>query len=77
MEVVQLAKKGQKRTRGKPEIYREVKNSICVSLTPTAIANLDKLAKARQISRSEFIEQFAWGLLDLAPKKEEKKGLLF
>jgi metal-responsive CopG/Arc/MetJ family transcriptional regulator len=71
-----LAKKGEKSTRGKPEIYSEVKKSICICLTPTAIANLDKLAQARQISRSEFVEQLTRSLPDLDLKKKEKKGLL-
>ena len=72
-----MAKKGEKNTRGKPQIHSEVKKSISVCLTPTAIDILSKSAKARQISRSEFVEQFARGLLDLDLKKKEKKGLLF
>lgn len=72
-----MAKKGEKGTRGQPKIYSEVKQSISFCLTPTAIAILSKSAKAKRISRSEFVEQFARGLLDLDLKKKEKKGLLF
>ncbi|MBW4662181.1 MAG: ribbon-helix-helix domain-containing protein [Drouetiella hepatica Uher 2000/2452] len=59
-----MAKKGLKSTRGRPEMYSEVKTSVCLALTRTAIAKLDELAKSMQLSRSEFIEQAARGLIN-------------
>jgi uncharacterized membrane protein affecting hemolysin expression len=60
-----MAKKGMKSSRGKPEMYSEVKVSICIALTPTAIAELNELAQSMQLSRSEFVEQIARGLIRL------------
>lgn len=59
-----MAKKGTKSTRGRPEIYSEIKTSVCLALTPTAIAKLDDLAKSQQLSRSEFVERIARGLIE-------------
>jgi metal-responsive CopG/Arc/MetJ family transcriptional regulator len=61
-----MAKKGRKSTRGRPEIYSEVKTTVCLALTPTAISKLDELAKSMRLSRSEFVEQIARGLIDIA-----------
>lgn len=50
------AKKGDARTE-----YEEVKQRCNLSLTPTAIANLDAFATQLNISRSEFVERLARG----------------
>jgi hypothetical protein len=60
-----MGKKGIKSIRGRPEMYSEVKVSVCLALTPTAIDKLDDLAKSKQLSRSEFVEQIARGLIKI------------
>lgn len=67
-----MAQKGKKSTRGRPEIYSEVKTTVCLALTPTAIVKLDELAKSAQLSRSEFVEQIARGLINIVSIKSEK-----
>ena len=53
----------RKSTRGKPEIYDELKKNATFCLTPTAIDGLDQLSASLNISRSEFIERVGRGLL--------------
>ena len=65
--------KGQKKTKGTPELYNEVKKQVSLSLTPTAIVKLDELAKEHNLSRSEFVEQVARGLI--SPKRENKNSI--
>jgi hypothetical protein len=60
-----MAKKGMKSTRGRPEMYSEVKTSVCLALTPTAITQLNELAKTMNLSKSEFVEQIARGLISI------------
>ena len=50
--------KGKERRRGKGVFYDEVKKSINLSLTPTAIARLEDAAVSQQCSRSEVIERW-------------------
>lgn len=66
-----MAKKGIKSTRGRPEIYSELKTPVCLALTRTAIAKLDEMAKSMQLSRSEFVEQIARGLIKTRLKDEQ------
>lgn len=58
--------KGQKSLKGQPELYDELKNRVMVSLTPTAVAGLDALAKSIDLSRSELVEQIGRGLFSLS-----------
>ncbi|BAY33695.1 CopG/DNA-binding domain-containing protein [Nostoc carneum NIES-2107] len=51
--------KGHKRKKGVPELYDETKKQVSISLTPTAVKELDVLAKQEGVSRSEFIERIA------------------
>lgn len=60
-----MAKKGTKSTRGRPEMYSEVKTSVCLALTPTAITSLNELAKTMNLSKSEFVERIARGLISI------------
>lgn len=48
----------KKRMRGEPVFYDEVKKTINLKLTPTAIKKLTTEAKDFNLSRSEFLEQF-------------------
>ena len=49
--------KGQKKLRGQPEHYDEVKGQVNLSMTKTAREGLDSLAKNMDLSRSELVEQ--------------------
>jgi hypothetical protein len=51
-------------------MYSEVKTSVCLALTPTAIVKLDELAKSLQLSRSDFVERVARGLISIKPNNE-------
>jgi len=61
--------KGQKKSKGVPELYNEVKKRVNLSLTPTAIAGLDRLSEELNLSRSELVEQIGRGLILLAEQK--------
>lgn len=55
---VQRRVKGVKGQPGTPTTeYGELKKAIKITLTPTAIANLDTAATALSISRSELVER--------------------
>jgi len=58
--------KGRKRVKGVGHLHDEVKRQISLTLTPTAQQRLDAMAAERGLSRSEFIEQIARGLIPLA-----------
>lgn len=58
--------KGQKSLKGQPELYDELKNRVAMSLTPTAVAGLDAVAKSMDLSRSELVEQIGRGLFSLS-----------
>lgn len=58
--------KGQKKSKGVPELYNEVKKRVNLSLTPTAIAGLDKLSQELHLSRSELVEQVGRGSIPIA-----------
>ena len=51
--------------RGVAELYDERKRQFNVTLTPTAIANLEKIALKIDVSRSEVIEKAARGEINL------------
>jgi hypothetical protein len=60
LQAIVVGKKGQKTKRGQGEIYDEPKSvRKTILLTPTAVNILIKLAKAKNISFSELIEQIA------------------
>jgi Ribbon-helix-helix protein, copG family len=58
--------KGQKKSKGVPDLHNEVKKRVNLSLTPTAVAGLDKLSAELNLSRSELVEQVGRGLIPLA-----------
>ncbi len=57
--------KGHKSTRGRAEMYDEVKGTKTLSLTKTAVQGLDRQAKALGISRSELVERIGRGAISL------------
>ena len=61
--------KGQKKLKGVPDLHDEVKKRANLSLTPTAIAGLDKLSQELDLSRSELVEQIGRGLIPLAEQR--------
>ena len=61
--------KGQKKLKGVPDLHDEVKKRANLSLTPTAIAGLDKLSQEFNLSRSELVEQIGRGLIPLAEQR--------
>lgn len=60
-----MAKPKHKSMRNQPELYDELKKPFTFSLTQTAVKELELLAKTRGISRSELVERFARGQLNL------------
>ncbi|MGG6266675.1 hypothetical protein ACQ4M3_40385 [Leptolyngbya sp. AN03gr2] len=60
-----MPKKGQKKLRGQPELYDEVKGQVNLSLTSTSVQGLDEQAAAIGLSRSEFVEQIGRRLLSV------------
>ena len=54
--------KGVKSTRGRPELYDEVKIKTSFSLTKTAITALSKAAEELKTNRSELVERYARSL---------------
>ncbi len=69
--------KGKKTSKGYPELYDEVKKRVNLSLTPTAIAGLDELAKELDLSRSELVEQIGRGIIPLAEQKSLSEEFIF
>lgn len=58
--------KSQKRVKGVGHLHDQVKRQVSLMLTPEAQQRLDEMARQRGLSRSEFVEQFARGLIPLA-----------
>jgi Ribbon-helix-helix protein, copG family len=58
--------KSEKNKTGRPGSYDELKQTVSMSLTKTAIQKLDELAAARGISRSELIEQIGRSRINLS-----------
>ena len=69
--------KGKKTSKGYPELYDEVKKRVNLSLTPTAIAGLDKLSEEFDLSRSELVEQIGRGMIPLAEQRSLSEEFLF
>ncbi|MBD2019059.1 ribbon-helix-helix protein, CopG family [Leptolyngbya sp. FACHB-36] len=73
-----MPKKGQKKLRGQPEIYNEVKGQVSLSMTQTGVRGLDELAATMGLSRSEFVEQVGRRLiavLSLEDRESVKQAL--
>jgi hypothetical protein len=69
-----MPEKGQKKLRGQPEIYSEVKGQVNLSLTKTGVQGLDELANTVGLSRSEFVEQIGRRLI-YVPLEEDKAAI--
>ncbi len=69
--------KGQKKSKGVPELHDEVKKRVNLSLTPSAIAGLDKLSQEFNLSRSELVEQIGRGMIPLAEQRSLSEEFIF
>ncbi|MBD2255194.1 hypothetical protein H6G14_28655 [Nostoc parmelioides FACHB-3921] len=69
------AQKGLKSKRGQPEIYDELKTKQTLTLTPTAVKGLDKIAELLGISRSELVERIGRGIIPLAPMQSHSQPI--
>lgn len=61
--------------RAKRGEYGENKDRVNFMLTPTALTNLNQRAEDLGISRSELVERFARGQVDLSPLTTEQAEL--
>lgn len=60
-----IIRKGLKSMRGQPEAYDEMKKIVSISLTPTALAGIDKISRDYMISRSEFLERIGRSIIQI------------
>jgi hypothetical protein len=67
-----MPKKGQKKLKGQPEIYDEVKGQVNLSLTRTGVEGIDDLSGAIGLSRSEFVEQIGRRLIAVLTSEEQE-----
>lgn len=63
---------GKKKLRNDPYLWDEVKKSIHISVTPTAVKGLDELAQQRELSRSELVERIGRGLIPLGDQSQSQ-----
>ncbi len=63
----QMPKKDLNITKGEPELYDEKKKPLNLAMTPTGAKQLDALAKQMGLTRSEFVERIARGIIPLHP----------
>ncbi len=64
---------GKKRVKGEPVFYDEIKHNTMLTLTDTAKRLLDEKAKELGITRSEFVERFARGMIELPQQEQPSK----
>jgi len=65
---ITMPTKGQKNVKGQSERYEEVKSRVNLALTPTAAEKLKQLAAEYGLSKSEFVEQVARGLIPVGER---------
>jgi hypothetical protein len=70
-----MPKKGHKSQAGIGDLYETPKLRINLSLTEEAINLLENRSSAKDISRSELVERFARGTLELEFQAEEHEKL--
>ncbi len=62
--------KGKKSTKGVGDLYESPKTRISLMVTEEALKALDQMAKELGVSRSELIERFGRGIIQL-PQQEQ------
>ena len=66
IRLVTAAMETQKpKRKGRDQLYGELKKPTMIALTPTGVEKLDELAAEFSLSRSEFIERIARGMLSV------------
>ncbi|BBD63544.1 CopG domain protein DNA-binding domain protein (plasmid) [Nostoc sp. HK-01] len=65
-----ISRKGLKSMRGQPEAYDELKKIVSVSLTPTALAGIDKISRDYKISRSELLERIGRSIIQIKDRDD-------
>ncbi|GET42574.1 ribbon-helix-helix protein, CopG family [Microseira wollei] len=74
-----MSKRGQKKQNQADRMaWGEAKERFSIMLTPTAAQKIDARAKALQLSRSEFLEQAARGIVSMSDSdltNEDKENL--
>ncbi len=68
--VFDVKKKGFKKAKGEPAYWDEVKRSLNLTLTPTAIDGLQALANEKELSRSELVERIGRGIIEITSPPE-------
>lgn len=64
---------GKKRVKGEPVFYSEIKRNTMLTLTDTAKHLLDERARELGVTRSELVEQFARGIIQLPGQEQSTK----
>lgn len=67
-------RKGGRRVKGSGAMYNETKKFVTFTLTPSGIASLDALADQYDVSRSEFVEQVARGVIPVSGRSSQPKS---
>ena len=65
--------KGGRRVKGEGAMYNETKKFVTFTLTPSGIARLNALADQYDVSRSEFVEQVARGIIPVSDRNQKPK----
>ena len=65
--------KGRKSTKGVGDLYEAPKTRISLMVTEDALKALDQMAKELDISRSELVERFGRGTIQLQPQEQPAK----
>jgi metal-responsive CopG/Arc/MetJ family transcriptional regulator len=63
----------KKRIKDQPALYDEIKTRATMTLTPTAINELDRKAAELGLTRSELVERFARGIIQLPEQEQPAK----
>ncbi len=66
-------RKGGRRVKGEGAMYNETKKFVTFTLTPSGIALLNALADQYDVSRSEFVEQVARGVIPVSDRNQKPK----
>ncbi len=69
-----MGKKNLRSIKGVGDYWGEVKRSLNLTVTPTAIEGLENLAKAHQLSKSEFVERIGRGIIPVGSSTDTPTG---
>lgn len=66
-------RKGGRRVKGEGAMYNETKKFVTFTLTPSGVLSLNALADQYDVSRSEFVEQVARGIIPVLGRSPQRK----